>query len=287
MKRIILALSLMTAPLLAGAEEAAPTPMYVAATNLTVSGHPGAQNRFETFIKRAAEAHAKLDTKRHWFAWQQEMGNPRSYTLARTFGSMTAMDETPMNPIAEAFGPEEIAKLTPDHEVVASVERGVWVQRPDLAVMPDSPVGQRVIWLQATVRAGENERFEAYVAKVAEATREVAPERDLCARLRVPEHLRLLCAHQLCPAGRSPCHVRIGAASRGVRRARGATSGSGASGDRGISGSAAGPTPARPGLSAAGGVAPRRRGRLAIAGSPCIAIAQPDRGYGTRSSETS
>jgi hypothetical protein len=50
------------------------------------------------------------------------------------------------------------------------------VQRPDLAVMPDSPVGQRVIWLQATVRAGENERFEAYVAKVAEATREVAPE---------------------------------------------------------------------------------------------------------------
>jgi hypothetical protein len=176
MRRIILGLSLLMAPLLAVAEEAASTPMYVAATNLTVSGHPGAQSRFETFIKRAAEAHAKLDTKRYWFAWQQEMGNPRSYTLARTFSSMSAMDEAPMNPISEAFGPDEIAKLTPDHEVVASVERGVWVQRPDLAVMPDSPVGQRVIWLQATVKAGENERFEAYVAKVAEATREVAPE---------------------------------------------------------------------------------------------------------------
>ena len=175
--RLSISLCLVFVPFKAMAEEAPQAPTFVVAMNYTLTGNPGAQNRFENVISKAVEAHQQLDTKRYWTAFHHQMGNPRQYTLARTFNSMKAMDEEPLNALMEAFGQEEVAKLVGDAAVVGSVERGMWVERPDLSTAPGNGGGSELaIWLQVAVNPGEDERFESYLEKVAEATRQVSPD---------------------------------------------------------------------------------------------------------------
>ena len=172
--RLFFVLCLIIVPFKATAEQA--PPVFIGATNLVLTGNAGAQNRFEAVVKKAVEAHQKLDTKRYWNAFQQELGNPRQYTLARTFNTIGAMDEEPLNALVEAFGAGEVAKLFGGDAVVESIQRGLWIERRDLSTAPSEPGGELAIWLQVAVKAGEEERFEAYLDKVADATRKVAPD---------------------------------------------------------------------------------------------------------------
>ena len=85
--RLFFVLCLVIVPFKATAEQA--PPVFIGATNLVLTGNVGAQNRFEAVVMKAVEAHQKLDTKRYWNAFQQELGNPRQYTLARTFNTIS------------------------------------------------------------------------------------------------------------------------------------------------------------------------------------------------------
>ncbi|MDH3641660.1 MAG: hypothetical protein OES38_06170 [Gammaproteobacteria bacterium] len=172
--RMFLLLCLAVVPFKAIAEEA--PPIFIGASNFILTGNANAQNRFEAVVKKAVEAHTQLDTKRYWTAFQQQMGNPRHYTLTRIFPNIGAMDEEPRNALVEAFGEEEVAKLFTGDAVVESTERGLWFERRDLSTAPSNAAGELSIWLQVGVKPGEEERFEAYLAKVAEATRQVVPE---------------------------------------------------------------------------------------------------------------
>jgi len=172
--RLFLLLCLVCVPFKVAAEEA--PPIFIGASNYILTGNSNAQNRFETVVKKAAEAHTQLDTQRYWTAYQQQMGNPRQYTLARIFPSISATDEPPRNALVEAFGQEEVAKLFGGDAVVQSTERGLWFERRDLSTAPSTGTGPLSIWLQVGVKPGEEERFEAYLTKVAEATRQVAPD---------------------------------------------------------------------------------------------------------------
>jgi hypothetical protein len=167
-------LLLAALPFAATAEEAPPIQL-VSAFNITIK--PIARPAFEKLLERSAEANRQLNTQRYYTTWIRQYGAPNQITVVRNYDSWKAMDEAPMDPLTKALGEEEATALRAVFDHVQSVQSGVWIHRPDLSsgVDPEGPPG-RNMWLQVSVVPGMNARAEAYIAKVAEATRKVAPE---------------------------------------------------------------------------------------------------------------
>jgi len=167
-------LLLAALPFTATAEEA-PAIQLVSAFNIVVK--PVARPAFEKLLARSAEANKQLNTQRYYTTWSHQYGTPNQITIVRNFDSWKAMDEPPMDILTKALGEEEATALRAVFDHVQTVQSGVWIHRPDLSsgVDPEGPPG-RNMWLQVNVVPGMNARAEAYIAKVAEATRQVAPE---------------------------------------------------------------------------------------------------------------
>lgn len=140
---------------------------------------PNTQQTYEAVLRRFAEAHKKLDTKRYYFVSTNEIGSPTTYTFGRVFSSMSAMNEPPRNVIVEAFGEEEAAQIVASLDGrVISQRSMLYTIRPDLSpAPPDDPTPPALInWLQVKIKPYGNAAYEAYLAKVAEATEKVAPQ---------------------------------------------------------------------------------------------------------------
>lgn len=142
---------------------------------------PNTQQAYEAVLKRFAEASKTLDTKRFYFVATEEIGNPTRYTFARTFGSFAAMDEAPRNPLVEALGAEEAAKVTaPVAGKVLAQRTLMYAVRMDLSPKgagptPDNPPAL-INWLQVKIKPYGNAAYEEYLKKVAEATEKTTPQ---------------------------------------------------------------------------------------------------------------
>lgn len=127
--------------------------------------------------KQVVAANRQLETDRYWTAWRQMAGTNNELMFIRSFPNFAALDEAPVDAVTTAYGPEKAAEIYQAWGAVETVQTGIWVHNPALSVgKPASNPGGVSIWLQVDVAAGEDEAFADYLAKVAEATREVTPD---------------------------------------------------------------------------------------------------------------
>ena len=105
------------------------------ASYLTI--RPGRAPDFEYLVKRAIEAHQKLDTKVHFTVSQTVSGGPMGYVIVSTAGTFGDFDYDPGNVIEKAFGAEEANRFrTTIAEVVEHGENIIWRIRPELSAPP-------------------------------------------------------------------------------------------------------------------------------------------------------
>lgn len=127
--------------------------------------------------KQVVAANRQLETDRYWTAWRQMAGTNNELMFIRSFPNFAALDEPPMDAVTKAYGAEKAAEIYKAWGAVESVQTGIWIHNPALSVgKPASNPSGVSIWLQVDVAAGEDEAFAGYLAKVAEATRKVAPD---------------------------------------------------------------------------------------------------------------
>jgi hypothetical protein len=146
------------------------------------------------------------------------------------------MDEPPMDILTKALGEEEATALRAVFDHVQTVQSGVWIHRPDLSsgVDPEGPPG-RNMWLQVNVVPGMNARAEAYIAKVAEATRQVAPEITYQAYAPLVGEPNFHGSFQLRTPGSGARNAYTCASGKSFREARSGPAGSRTGGCRGRS----------------------------------------------------
>ena len=172
-----LLLTFLATLLLSLSVSAQDAPQYVRVFEADVQ--PNSQQAYEAALVRFAEAHRKLDTKRYYFVSTQEIGSPTTYTFGRVYQNLSEMNEPSLNVMVEAFGEEEAAKIVaPLDGRVVSQRSMMYVFRPDLSPDPGDDAAQPVLinWLTVKIKPYGNAVYEAYLAKVAEATEKVAPE---------------------------------------------------------------------------------------------------------------
>ncbi len=108
---------------------------YLRASYLTI--RPGRGPDFEYLVKKAIEAHQKLNTKAHFTVNQTVSGGALSYVIVTTAGAFGDFDYDPGNVIEKAFGAEEFNRFRMTiAEVVEHSENIVWRIRPELSAPP-------------------------------------------------------------------------------------------------------------------------------------------------------
>ena len=173
-KSILATLSVISFILSANAAEDGPTYLTV----LQVRVNPGMQPQYEQAVHRFKEANDKLKTDFYWSSSTGQFGPAGLYTFARFHTSLATVQANPRNIIAEAFGDEaareQIATIA---ATTAESRNGLWLQRPDLSVMPPQDMNAvNLSFLQVTIKPFGNAAYEEYLAKVVEANRATYPE---------------------------------------------------------------------------------------------------------------
>jgi hypothetical protein len=108
---------------------------YLRVSYLTV--RPGRAPDFEYLVKKAIEAHQKLNTDVHFTIYQTVSGGALSYVITTTAGAYADFDYDPGNVIEKAFGAEEYNRFRASlAEVVERGENIVWRIRPELSAPP-------------------------------------------------------------------------------------------------------------------------------------------------------
>ncbi len=154
---------------------AAEGPTWV--TALQVRVHPGMGPQYEQLVRRFIEANDKLETDFYWSASSIQYGPAGSYTFARWHDSTATLQANPRNVIAEAFGEEAAREWAAGiAETLAESQTGVWMERPDLSLMPpEDMVAVNLLFLQVVIEPFGNEAYEEYLQKSAEASRAIEP----------------------------------------------------------------------------------------------------------------
>jgi hypothetical protein len=100
---------------------------------LSIEVNPGTAPMFEEFIRKYAEAAAKVENSPFWFADGPGIGPGNTYSFARPFGSFADL-ESQDNPMLKAFEQDEVTRLLGlAQQSVASSETSIFIARPTLS----------------------------------------------------------------------------------------------------------------------------------------------------------
>jgi hypothetical protein len=139
---------------------------------------PGTGVTFESVAKKFKEAADKLEDVPAYFAYSSVIGNDGQYIFAAPF-AMFAELANDRQILAEAYGPEELAKISElFQKTVVSTESYIVIPRPDLGISAPDPTAASEITLSIAIklRMGKEEQYQEYLKKLVEATRATSPE---------------------------------------------------------------------------------------------------------------
>lgn len=106
------------------------------------------------------------------------MGNDGQYAFASPF-AMFAELSNQRNILAEAYGPEELAKISETYQkTVVSTESYIVIPRPDLGIPgPEMDTAPEITMsIAIKVRTGMDQQYQDYLTKLVEATKATAPD---------------------------------------------------------------------------------------------------------------
>lgn len=166
-------LMIIVSPLVLAEENAGPKGFSVLSVMVKQGGGP----TFEQAAAKFKAANDKLNMPTI-FASSPGIGADRMYTFARPFNSYTELAEQ-RNVLIEAFGEEEAAKtFAMLEESVESLTSFIAIPRPDLGIAgpeTDDPP-EIVLSITITAKQGRTGDLEAYMGKVIEASKAIAPD---------------------------------------------------------------------------------------------------------------
>jgi hypothetical protein len=151
-------------------------PQMVRALSVTVK--LGMENQFEEFVRKYKEAHDKVGTAGAWNTYTTVLGPENAYVFGSDFTSWKDLP-TSAGPLVEAFGQAEADRLLALWASSAETSTsGTWVLRPDLSSDPTAAeaVEAKYFYFQTVrVRTFQNDAFEEWCRRVAEANRKLLP----------------------------------------------------------------------------------------------------------------
>lgn len=134
---------------------------------------PGMEAQFEEVSMKFKAAADKVEGIPSYFGYSSVTGNNGFYGFASPFNSFTELG-TQRQILAEVYEPEELAKINELFRAsVVSTDSYIVHPRPDLSIAAPEMDGPPEITLSISIKLnpGMVEEFEAYAAKLVEATK--------------------------------------------------------------------------------------------------------------------